>query len=114
MSEVSLFDLIDAFRTALNRYKEAHPQSIELQRTVHKVSDKMIELFEKVNERAEIRLGWFLEGRGRDELIALFLATLELVRLGGVSLKQSDTFGEIVMTKTENQIDTAQFAVYDA
>ncbi|HEY2324868.1 MAG TPA: segregation/condensation protein A, partial [Thermoanaerobaculia bacterium] len=29
MSEVSLFDLIDAFRTALNRYKEAHPQSIE-------------------------------------------------------------------------------------
>jgi len=114
MSEVSLFDLIDAFRTALNRYKEAHPQAIELQRTVHKVSDKMVELFEKVNERAEIRLGWFLEGRGRDELIALFLATLELVRLGGVSLKQSDTFGEIVMTKTENQLDTAQFAVFDS
>jgi len=114
MSEVSLFDLIDAFRTALNRYKEAHPQSIELQRTVHKVSEKMFELFQKVNERSEIRLGWFLEGRGRDELIALFLATLELVRLGGVSLKQSDTFGEIVMTKTENQIDTAQFAMFDA
>ena len=45
---------------------------------------------------------------------SLFLATLELVRLGGVSLKQSDTFGEIVMTKTENQIDTAQFAMFDA
>ena len=114
MSEVSLFDLIDAFRTALNRYKEAHPQSIELQRTVHKVSAKMSEIFEKVTERAEVRLGWFLEGRGRDELIALFLATLELVRLGGVSLKQSDTFGEIVMTKTENEIDTAQFALFDA
>lgn len=114
MSEVSLFDLIDAFRTALNRYKEAHPQAIELQRTVHKVSEKMSEIFEKVNERAEVRLGWFLEGRGRDELIALFLATLELVRLGGVSLKQSDTFGEIVMTKTENEIDTAQFALFDA
>ncbi len=114
MSEVSLFDLIDAFRTALNRYKEAHPQAIELQRTVHKVSAKMSEIYEKVTERAEVRLGWFLEGRGRDELIALFLATLELVRLGGVSLKQSDTFGEIVMTKTENQIDTAQFALFDA
>jgi segregation and condensation protein A len=114
MSEVSLFDLIDAFRTALNRYKEAHPQSIELQRTVHKVSEKMAEIFEKVNERAEVRLQWFLEGRGRDELIALFLATLELVRLGGVSLKQSDTFGEIVMKKTENQIDTAQFAMFDS
>jgi segregation and condensation protein A len=114
MSEVSLFDLIDAFRSALNRYKEAHPQSIELQRTVHKVSEKMFEIFEKVKERDEVRLQWFLEGRGRDELIALFLATLELVRLGGVSLRQSDTFGEIVMKKTENQIDTAQFALFDA
>lgn len=113
MSEVSLFDLIDAFRSALNRYKEAHPHSIELKRTVHKVSEKMGEIFEKVSERAEVRLQWFLEGRGRDELIALFLATLELVRLGGVSLKQSATFGEIVMTRTENQIDTGQFALYD-
>src|SRR6202000_389221 len=26
MSEVSLFDLIDAFRTALNRFRQAHPQ----------------------------------------------------------------------------------------
>ncbi|HEX7190760.1 MAG TPA: segregation/condensation protein A [Thermoanaerobaculia bacterium] len=114
MSEVSLFDLIDAFRTALNRYKEAHPQAIELQRTVHKVSAKMAEIYEKVGERAEVRLQWFLEGRGREELIALFLATLELVRLGGVSLKQSHTFGEIVMTKTGNQIDTAQFELFDS
>src|SRR5256714_2993836 len=43
MSEVSLFDLIDAFRTALNRYKVNHPQSIELQHLQHKVSDKMRE-----------------------------------------------------------------------
>ena len=28
--------------------------------------------------------------------------------------KQSDTFAEIVMTKTENEIDTAQFALFDA
>ena len=42
--------------------------------------------------------------------VAIFLATLELVRLGGVSLKQRDTFGEIVMRKTDTDIDTAQFA----
>ena len=113
MSEVSLFDLIDAFRTALNRYKEAHPHAIELQRMQHKISEKMAEIFAKVNERSEIRLQWFLEGRGREELIAIFLATLELVRLGGLSLKQRHAFGEIVMTKTDNQIDTEQFALYD-
>src|SRR2546423_12580231 len=92
MSEVSLFDLIDPFRTALNRYKEAHPQAIELQRIVHKVSDKMSELYQSVQERSPVRLQWFLEGRGREELIAVFLAMLELVRLGGISLKQSETF----------------------
>ena len=113
MSEVSLFDLIDAFRSALNRYQESHPQSIELQRTVHRVSDKMRELYEKVNERSEIRLQWFLEGRGREELIALFLGTLELVRLGGISVRQSDTFGEIVITKTATEIDAATFALFD-
>lgn len=113
MSEVSLFDLIDAFRSALNRYKEAHPQAIELQRTVHKVSDKMLELYSLVRERSPIRLHWFLEGRGREELIAIFLATLELVRLGGVTLQQSENFGEILVARSENEVDTSQFAMFD-
>ena len=113
MSEVSLFDLIDAFRTALTRYKVNHPQAIELQRTVHRVSDKMTELWEKLKEKSPIRLQWFLEGRGRDELIAIFLGTLELVRLGGISLQQNDTFSEILVSKNETEIDAATFALYE-
>jgi segregation and condensation protein A len=113
MSEVSLFDLIDAFRTALNRYKLNHPQAIELKRTIHKVSAKMGELYEKLKEKSPIRLQWFLEGRDRNELIAIFLGTLELVRLGGISLQQSDTFGEILISKTESEIDPASFAMFD-
>ena len=38
---------------------------------------------------------------------------LELVRLGGVSLKQGGNFGDIVITKTENAVDEAQFALFD-
>jgi segregation and condensation protein A len=113
MSEVGLFDLIDAFRGALNRYKQNHPQSIQLKRTVHKISDKMRELYDKLHEKSPIRLGWFLEGRDRNELIAIFLATLELVRLGGISLKQSGNFGEILIASTDSMIDEAQFAVFD-
>jgi segregation and condensation protein A len=113
MSEVSLFDLIDAFRTALNRYKLNHPQAMELHRTIHKVSQKMNELYEKVKEKSPIRLQWFLEGRDRNELIAIFLGTLELVRLGGISLQQSDTFGEILITKTDNDVDPDTFAMFD-
>ncbi len=114
MSEVSLFDLIDAFRTALNRYKLNHPQAIELQRTIHKVSEKMAELYEKLKEKSPIRLQWFLEGRGRNELIAVFLGMLELVRLGGISLQQSGTFGEILVSKTENVVDQDSFKMFDS
>ena len=113
MSEVGLFDLIDAFRTALTRYREAHPQSIELQRVVHKISDKMRELYAKVAEKSPIRLQWFLEGRDRNELIAVFLATLELVRLGGIALQQGDNFGEILISRSDKEIDEATFALFD-
>ncbi|HEV2721027.1 MAG TPA: segregation/condensation protein A [Thermoanaerobaculia bacterium] len=113
MSDVGLFDLIDAFRTALNRYKLNHPQAMELKRTIHKISDKMHELYEKVKEKSPIRLQWFLENRDRDELIAVFLGMLELVRLGGVSLQQSELFGDILIAKTEKEIDSAQFALFD-
>lgn len=113
MSEVSLFDLIDAFRTALTRYKYDHPGAIELTRAAHKVSDKMRELYEKLTETSPIRLFWYLEGRDRNELVVIFLATLELVRLGGLSLRQGDIFGEILVHRTEREIDTAAFATYD-
>jgi segregation and condensation protein A len=113
MSEVSLFDLIDAFRTALNRYKQNHPQSIELIRTAHKVSDKMRELYVKVTEKSPIRLQWFLEGRDRNELIAVFLGMLELVRLGGVTLQQRGNFSEILIGKTDIQIEEATFELFE-
>ena len=113
MSEVSLFDLIDAFRTALARYRDAHPQAIELVRTVHKVSEKMSELYEKLKEKSPIRLQWFLEGRGRNELIAVFLGMLELVRLGGITMQQGEAFGEILVGRTENEMDASMFAMYD-
>jgi segregation and condensation protein A len=113
MSEVGLFDLIDAFRTALARYRQNHPQSIELQRTVHKVSDKMRELYAKLREKSPIRLQWFLEGRDRNELIAVFLGMLELVRMGGLRLQQGEIFGEIVINAAEKEIDEATFALFD-
>jgi len=113
MSEVGLFDLIDAFRTALVRYKENHPQSIELQRTIHKVSEKMSELYTKLKEKSPIRLQWFLEGRDRDELVAIFLGMLELVRLGGISMQQRGTFAEIVVSRTATEIDAETFRMFD-
>jgi segregation and condensation protein A len=113
MTDVGLFDLIDAFRTALVRYRQNHPQSIELHRVQHKVSDKMREIYAKLTEKGPIRLQWFLEGRDRNELIAVFLGMLELVRLGGIALQQGDNFGEILMNRTDQEITEETFALFD-
>jgi segregation and condensation protein A len=113
MSEVSLFDLIDAFRGAIQRYRLAHPKAIEVKRSVHKVSDKMRELFQVSRERGSFRLLWYLEGRDRDELIAIFLGMLELVRLGGITLKQGEAFREIMVAPTEHEMDAAAFETYE-
>jgi chromatin segregation and condensation protein Rec8/ScpA/Scc1 (kleisin family) len=80
---------------------------------VHKVSDKMAEITRSLAERSPIRLQWLLEGRDRNELIAFFLGVLELMRLGSVSLNQGETFGEILIHKTDREIDASQFALYD-
>jgi segregation and condensation protein A len=113
MSDVSLFDLIDAFRSALQRYQSAHPQAIELKRSQHKVSEKMKEIIATLEERGSMRLLWYLEGRDRDELIAIFLGTLELVRLGGISLRQDEAFREIVVDRTGASVDPQEFEVFD-
>jgi segregation and condensation protein A len=113
MSDVGLFDLIDAFRTALVRYRTNHPQAIELQRLTHKVSDKMRELYAKLREKAPMRLQWFLEGRDRNELIAVFLGMLELVRMGGIALQQGTNFSEILINTTNKEIDEATFSLFD-
>jgi len=113
MTDVGLFDLIDAFRTALVRYRQNHPQAIEMHRVVHKVSDKMREIYIKLQEKSPIRLHWFLEGRDRNELIAIFLGMLELVRLGGIGLQQGQNFGEILIRRSETAIDEETFKLFD-
>jgi segregation and condensation protein A len=113
LSEVSLFDLIDVFRKALIRYRHDPPQAIEVARLEHRISDKMSELYEELRKRSPIRLLWYLEGRDRPELVAIFLGVLELVRLGGVSLNQSEQFGEILLQKGERELEAAEFAIYD-
>ncbi len=113
MSEVSLFDLIDCFSGVLRRYKLSHPEPMELKRSPHKVSDKMREMLAELRKRNPIRLLWYLEGRDRGELVAIFLATLEMVRLGGITLLQSGAFREIVIHRTERELDASLIAAFD-
>ena len=63
--EVSLFDLIEAFRKVTERYKFAHPAALEIHHLRFSVADKMVELVERLEKQGDLPL---LAVPGRDAL----------------------------------------------
>ena len=100
--EVSLFDLIEAFRQVTERYRLAHPPAMEIRHLRFSVSDKIREILARLEEARTLPLLEFLgELRYRAEAVTAFLALLELVRLGVVRVFQASAFGEIHASRTE-------------
>jgi len=101
--EVSLFDLIDVFRKASDRYRLAHPPALQIRHLRFSVADKMIQLIDRLEvSGGELALLEFLGQMAyRAEAVTAFLATLELVRLGVVRAFQAAAFGEIHVRRTE-------------
>lgn len=91
--EVSVFDLITAFRTLLTRTPE---QVIEISRETLTVSDRINYIMERLEREDGVRfLELFTEGYTKVTLIVTFLALLELNRLGLARAYQEKAFGVI-------------------
>jgi segregation and condensation protein A len=95
LKPISLFQLIDALRGALARGGGEH---------VHEVVLPPVSTEEKMEElRADLVAAWgqirfaevILRCRTRIEIIATFMALLELIKLGEVAARQYEEFGEI-------------------
>ncbi|HMA17495.1 MAG TPA: segregation/condensation protein A, partial [Thermoanaerobaculia bacterium] len=100
--EVSLFDLIGAFRQATERYRLAHPPALEIRHQRFSVREKMEQLLARLDERRTVPLlEFFGEMHFRAEAVTLFLAFLELIRLGVARAFQKVPFGEIHVTRTD-------------
>jgi segregation and condensation protein A len=106
--EVSLFDIIQAFRTVTEQYHLAHPPALAIHQLRFSVADKMIELLERLDAARTMPLLEFLgQMRYRAEAVTSFLACLELIRLGAVRAFQARPFAEIHATRTD-AVFTAQ------
>jgi segregation and condensation protein A len=101
--EVSLFDLIEVFRTVTDRYRLAHPPALEIRHLRFSVADKMMQLVERLQAsgRDLPLLEWLGQMTYRAEAVTAFLATLELIRLSVVSVFQAAPFSEIHVRRTE-------------
>jgi segregation and condensation protein A len=106
--EVSLFDLIGAFRQATERYRLAHPPALEIRHQRFSVREKMLDLLARLDEKRTLPLLDFLgEMQFRAEAVTAFLATLELIRLGVARAFQRSAFGEIHVTRTDVAFSSA-------
>jgi len=94
VGEVNLYDLLTAFTNVI-RYAEDQPVAEVLPQRVtleQKIAETSIRLRESRSLRFE---DLFEEGSSRLELVCTFLAVLELVRMGRIRARQSETYGEI-------------------
>jgi segregation and condensation protein A len=102
LSEVSLFDLLYAFKNILSKTSE---EVVEITRERLTVSDKINLIMEKLEGEESIRFDdVFDQDITKIALIVTFLALLELIRLGLIKAYQEKTFGSIwIMASRENQ-----------
>lgn len=104
--DVSLFDLLSAFRKIL---ETAPPEVISITKETLTVKDKMSLIMEMLEGQEAVRFEeLFRENITRIQLIITFVALLELIRLGLVRAYQEREFGNIWVINPQRQIPITQ------
>jgi segregation and condensation protein A len=103
LGEVSLFDLMRALRSALQRYEKEHPPPFRLLAESFSVRDQVHRLLGVLDAGRPYDFLDDLRYRScRSEAIAAFLAVLELARLHLVRVHQTDA-GELLLYRTTRE-----------
>ena len=96
LAPATLFDLLDALNRVMSRVSES--QVYEVQGELYDVEDKMSLIARTVAELGSVSFtDLLLKCRARSEMIVTFIALLELIKLGQVTVIQSQNFADIVL-----------------
>lgn len=96
--EVSLFDLMEAFQSVLKRLGDREPQEVFADEIT--VVEKITSILDQLELCARISFfSLFSESSSKLEIIATFLALLELIKLRTICAVQSKEFGEIYISR---------------
>jgi segregation and condensation protein A len=100
-SEASIFDLVSAVNTVLQRFGR-RPEQRDIFDDKWTVSEKIQHLMRALAENARMKFSELFAGASsRSEIVATFLALLELIRLKHLAAIQDEPFGEIVICRVE-------------
>ncbi|MBI5189026.1 MAG: segregation/condensation protein A [Nitrospirae bacterium] len=91
--DISLFDLLSAFKRILDK---APPEIVAITKETLTVKNRMSMIMEMIEGQEAVRFEeFFKEGITRIQLIITFIALLELIRLGLLKAYQEREFGNI-------------------
>ncbi|MFI5370409.1 MAG: segregation and condensation protein A [Candidatus Eisenbacteria bacterium] len=100
LASATLFDLLDALNRVLAR--TAQPPVYDVRGEVYDMEDKMALIGRVLAEEGSILFSTLMTRcHARGEIIVTFMALLELIKLGGVAVVQSEVFGEISIVARE-------------
>ncbi len=101
--EANIFDLINAFTDALKEVpRELFYEVIKDEFTVDQKIHDIFHLL--LNQEALVLAKLFSQAKNKLEIIATFLAVLELIRLKEIIVRQKGLFGEIEIIRNLNNI----------
>ncbi len=100
----NVFELLTAFSRVLHNTSDMNVVH-EIVMEHYTVEEKIHELLHLLLDHRHIRVNaLFARARSRLEIVAIFLAVLELVRLGEVLIRQSSPFGDIELYRNEQVV----------
>lgn len=101
--EVSVFDLLTAFRRVLQQSREEGPTHV-VQTDHVRLDDRIEHILSRVSDTEEIAFEeLFADDMRRMVLIVTFMALLELVKMDQLSFRQESTFGSIYVSRQSTQ-----------
>lgn len=99
--EASLFDLLNAVSSVLQRFNQ-RPEQRDIFEDKWSVSEKIESLLRALNERSHLKFSELFAGAtSRSEVVVTFLALLELIRLKQLAAVQNEAFGEIEICRAQ-------------
>lgn len=106
LKDLSVWDLVDAFKIILDSLEEKPINSLPKQEV--SIKQRMTEIMDLISEEGQIFFQKvFSEVKTKLGLITCFLAVLELIRLRKISASQISLFGEIILSIPEKVSNTA-------
>jgi len=104
--DLSLFDLLDAFKKILDK---APPEIVSITRETLTVKDRISMIMEILEGKEAVRFeDLFRDGISRVQLIITFVSLLELIRLGLARVYQEKQFGNIWVINPSSQPTAVQ------